>query len=379
MVTRGTSGTTTAPVPPLADATGGDPPATVLTFSPSSAAELLGHTARAVEIWPALEELRSAAHATKPSRLRLVASALVAEARLMFGACFLLARGNPFLSACASSLAGSTLHYWIRSLLAHGEPFLRSNWHWSHAQCQLLHASLSLVVAPSSWRAAPVTTLPFDPELLPWPSPARPFPAALCAFFHALRVGAPWADALNTFAALPDGHLSADGRIFAVPSLLGPNGRPDRAVTLSESDTADALVLYFSPAGLVAITSSHSLLPRPLPTPTAGLILSARGHTFRTLFLPPYIKLLKRPVRDVMSAYNASAGTNASALSTPRPARSFRVSPCPKFATWTWQGIVEMIPMNCPLPLFIEPLGAVDKATAPWCRLILDARLSNEF
>jgi hypothetical protein len=31
----------------------------------------------------------------------------------------------------------------------------------------------------------------------------------------------------------------------------------------------------------------------------------------------------------------------------------------PKFATWIWQGIVEMVPRNCPLPLFIELLGAV--------------------
>jgi hypothetical protein len=38
-----------------------------------------------------------------------------------------------------------------------------------------------------------------------------------------------------------------------------------------------------------------------------------------------------------------------------------------------------MVPWNCPLPLFIEPLGAVDKATPPWRRLILDARISNEF
>jgi hypothetical protein len=37
----------------------------------------------------------------------------------------------------------------------------------------------------------------------------------------------------------------------------------------------------------------------------------------------------------------------------------------PKFTTWIWQGIVEMVPPNCPLPLFIEPLGAVDKATPP--------------
>jgi hypothetical protein len=43
------------------------------------------------------------------------------------------------------------------------------------------------------------------------------------------------------------------------------------------------------------------------------------------------------------------------------------------------RGRVEMVPLNCPLPLFIEPPGAVDKATPPWWRLILDARISNEF
>jgi hypothetical protein len=36
-----------------------------------------------------------------------------------------------------------------------------------------------------------------------------------------------------------------------------------------------------------------------------------------------------------------------------------------------------MVPPGLPLPLYIEPLGAVDKATPPWWRLILDARLSN--
>ena len=38
-----------------------------------------------------------------------------------------------------------------------------------------------------------------------------------------------------------------------------------------------------------------------------------------------------------------------------------------------------MIPHGCRHPLFIEPLGAVDKATAPWWRLIFDARISNAF
>ena len=37
-------------------------------------------------------------------------------------------------------------------------------------------------------------------------------------------------------------------------------------------------------------------------------------------------------------------------------------------------------PPGLPLPLYIKPLGAVDKATSPpppWWRLILDARLSH--
>jgi hypothetical protein len=51
----------------------------------------------------------------------------------------------------------------------------------------------------------------------------------------------------------------------------------------------------------------------------------------------------------------------------------------PKFAMWIRQGVVEIVPQGCPLPLFVEPLRAVDKATAPWWRLILDARISNEY
>ncbi len=38
-----------------------------------------------------------------------------------------------------------------------------------------------------------------------------------------------------------------------------------------------------------------------------------------------------------------------------------------------------MVPHKCALPLIIEPLGAIDKATAPGWRLIRDARLSNEY
>ncbi len=45
--------------------------------------------------WPAFGALRAASHANKPSRFRLALSALVSEAQLVFGACFLLARNAP--------------------------------------------------------------------------------------------------------------------------------------------------------------------------------------------------------------------------------------------------------------------------------------------
>ena len=75
-------------VPPLADATGGDPPASVLQFSPHLGAALLAQPDCVSSVWPAFGDLRSAARATKPSRFRLVVSATTSEARLVFGACF---------------------------------------------------------------------------------------------------------------------------------------------------------------------------------------------------------------------------------------------------------------------------------------------------
>ncbi len=75
------------------------------------------------------------------------------------------------------------------------------------------------------------------------------------------------------------------------------------------------------------------------------------------------------PLRHSRSANHASWERNKAA----------KIALAPKFATWTWQSVVEIVPRGCPLQLFIEPLGAIDKATAPWWRLILDARISNEF
>ncbi len=42
-------------------------------------------------------------------------------------------------------------------------------------------------------------------------------------------------------------------------------GAPDRYIALADPGDSEALTLFFGPAGLVAIASSHSLLPRTPP------------------------------------------------------------------------------------------------------------------
>ena len=361
-------------------------------------------------VWPAFSSLRSAARATKTATFRLAVSALVSEARLIFCACFFLCKGTHPPSRAVHASTGATLHLWISTLLAHGSAAFASLWHWPPEQQQLLHAHLTCLAAPEPWTLLQLGTPPFDSDAVQWDQPARPYPAALCAFLHSIRTGAPWDAALDLFAGLPDGFFSTDGRVFATPALRFPGDDLTHFVPLTEPNDRDALTLFFASSTLVAICSSHSLLQRPQPTPSTGLVRSARGYDFPSRFLPEYIKLKSTPTRDLMSirmaadqwhkrlgpldAVTATIVEGRLCMPKPRfplqPSRkpnhaswerneAAKIALGPKFATWTWQGITEMVPSNCRLPLFIEPLGAVDKATAPWWRLILDARLSNEF
>ena len=89
-----------------------------------------------------------------------------------------------------STVSGTTLHFWMQTLLAHGTTLLRSTWHWTIKQCQLLHSQLCMVVAPCPWAARQVSATPFILDSFQWTHPAAPYPASLCTFLHALRVGA---------------------------------------------------------------------------------------------------------------------------------------------------------------------------------------------
>ncbi len=170
-------------------ATDGDPTEQALLFSIQSVRTLLSDSDSTSLTWPAFAALRGAARATKVARLRMALIALVSEARIVFGACLLLASASPAPVPRSLTRPGRRLHSWIctlLSLLAHGTTALPSVWEWSFEQCMSLHQHLLCLAAP-----APPALVPVDSDTLPvsgvlWHTPPRQYPA-LYAFLHSLR------------------------------------------------------------------------------------------------------------------------------------------------------------------------------------------------
>jgi hypothetical protein len=240
----------------LFDATGGDPSLSSSNFSPHLARALLTQPDRAASVLPAFGDLRAAASATKTSRLPLVAGAVVSEARLVLGACFLMSQGSGRPSEHPSARTGAALYSWLKALLADGTPLLEQLWHWTRPQCQLLHAQLAQVVSSRPWNPHPIPALPFPMDDFAWDSRPQAFPAALCTFLHALRVGAPWTWALDSLAGLANGIFSSDGRVFAVPAARCPHGSSLFCVPMADPGDPEALTLFCSDAGLWRPASS---------------------------------------------------------------------------------------------------------------------------
>ena len=409
-----------------AAATGEDPAASVFASSLFLPAPFIRGSTTAADVfrevealWPAFGELRAAASAAKRSRLRTALGALVAEARVIFASALLDARGARGARLPVSRGTAPAIHAWAAFLLLEGRPLFVSLWHWSQSQCDLLLAQLSLLVSTASWLPSSAASPASLRDLVVFDGPARDFPSIFCPFFHALAAGCPWDTAFAAFASLPRGFFSADRRVFATPALSASDPALLMCYSLCPPGEADQLSLFFRRGALVAVTCSHSLLPQPYLPSARHMIVSYRlgRGAFPTRFMPDYIRLKRdaagRPIiqrRHVTSVVQArdewhrilgpldavTASIVDGKLVMPKPRFPLRASwrknhssweqnlPArralgPKFAGWMAQGIVEVIPAGCPLPLFIEPLGAVDKATDPFWRLILDARISNVF
>jgi len=191
------------------------------------------------------------------------------------GTCFLSEPAPPEQTPHTAD-SGLLIHTWVKELLLHGSDFFLREWHWSLAQTQLLHSQMAGLVAPFPWPGPTVPPPPTDRSWVDWDAPPRPYPAAFCVFFHALRVGLPWDLALSLRSPLASGFLSPDGRTF-VPAASQAGPPPDSCVPLARPEDTDALTLLFSGPALTGVLSSHSLLPRPAPAPSTRIISKLLG------------------------------------------------------------------------------------------------------
>ena len=338
---------------------------------------------------------------------------------MVFGAALLAARGFVGAPLPASFGAAPVVHAWACCILRDGLPAFTELWHWSAEQVALLAAQLSLLVRPYPWRLADPHPRAFLAAAIDWDAPPREYPALFCAFFHALAAGCPWALAFDSFLALPPGYFSPDGRAFATALLRASPQLPLSMFPLLDPNSAAALTLFFASNQLVAITSSHSVFPGPHHTRAQRMVISSRPErgSFPSRLMPDYIRLkLDRNGWPIQpngwvttlvqhgAAWHTELGPLDAVTATivggklmmPKPSFPMQGSwrsnhPSwerneeakralgPKLAEWIAQGIVEVVPPGCPPPLFVEPLGAVDKATDPFWRLILDARISNKY
>ena len=407
--------------PPIsfsAAATVGDPAAPVF-HSPQFSLDHAQLFAKAARVWPAFNDLRSAASAPKIARLRTALGALVSEARVIFGAALLSARGFHGVSLSPARGAAHVVHAWACYILRDGLSSFGTLWFWSPSQIALLAAHLSQLVQPRPWTCPVASCHPFMVNLINWHEPARDYPALFCVFFHALAAGCPWDIAFQAFRALPPGYFSADGRLFATAAFRADPHCSLLRFQLSLPDSSDSLTLFFSNSQVLAIACSHSVFPKPHHVHARRMVVSSRPDRglFSSRLMPDYIRLKRdkhgwpiQPagwVTSIVQARDAwhsllgpldavTAAIVDGQLVMPKPSfpmhgswrsnhpswernREAQQALGPKLAAWIAQGIVEVVPPWCPPPLFVEPLGAVDKATDPFWRLILDARISNEY
>ena len=251
-------------------------------------------------------------------------------------------------------------------------------------------------------------------HLIPEPPPRRP--GALVAFEHsshmcmaALSAGWDLADALHLWSQVDLGRFSESGRTF-LPGPATPQSIPrDWAATevrhISRSPGEAALSVYISGNQVCAIVSSKPLRIRR----------TAQGARLQIHDLPSFIALPRdesgRPIipksrvtalveaqlawHTELGALDALSSTITGGLlvmpkiSTPsqRVARrnhpSWEDDPAaqealgPIIAKWLAQGVLEYVQWDDRRPVLLQPCGAVPKGSAPFYRLITDARFGN--
>jgi hypothetical protein len=352
-------------------------------------------------------------HAPKAARLNNALALCTSTLRVAYATAFLEARAARDPSrdadgalgpiAHATDLRGAALDFLalLPSLSASKHPHAGS-------RRALISAQLLSVTDSCPGESAPATV----PEPLPLRtrslealgSSSHLCTAALCAGWEI-------ADGVQMWAQVDLGSFSASGRTF-IPGPRSPQA-PARDWDATEVRTIPAtpggapVHVYISYGQIVAITSSARL--RTSTPPAAGA--PARS----LLSLPDFIALPRdkegRPIipksrvtalveaqdawhhelgqLDQLSSTIVRGLLVMPKVTTPLLRKTFRNHPSweddpaaqaalgPIIAKWLAQGVLEYVQWDDRHPVLLQPCGAVPKGTAPFYRLITDARFGN--
>ena len=379
---------------------------------------MIGHIAAA---WPEFAEIRRAAEARGHKRLASAVSAATNEARVAIAAAVLAAipdarAPGPHLAADlaadqdtyarAQILAGHA-----RAIACDGAQQLAEAWKLSAGQCAFVVDAFRQTAgppeAPTCAARVPVPTSGPRPERSPY---AQAVPTMLAC----IGGGVSLERALRLAATLGDGAYSHDDRSFYPDDLrLGPlaaridllAGAERLAVRVGEGEQPLAL---FVVDGLVAAISGQARL-------RTSWLADARAAAGGLESLPDFIALPRDeagrpiiPTSRVTALVEAQAawavelgqidGVTAAITrgklvmpkhSAPSQQTALRNHPSwehdeeakralgPVIAKWLATGVLEYVGWNDRLPVLLQPCGAVPKGTAPFYRLITDARFAN--
>jgi hypothetical protein len=355
--------------------------------------------------------VRSAVRIHRVSRLDAALSALTAEIRVACAASMTLARASPasvadLARADDTAKAADALVSAARSLIS---------------DCRLSFEHLAARFPGRAARIlAALASTVGESSAVPGPAPPASLPCASgppVRFEHSVHlalasVACGWdtAFARSAWASLSEGHYSADGKTFLpriASTLNGPAQGPLVHFRVARPAEEGTIVVSLLDGVVHAVTASRRLRVSPK---------AASGASWAGLSsLPSFIALPRdedgRPIipRSMVTtlvehqeAWHTELGSIDAATSAitrgllvmpkvavPSQQQVLRNHPSweddpaaraalgPIIAKWLAQGVLEYVEWDDRQPVLLQPCGAVPKGTAPFYRLITDARYGN--
>ena len=362
---------------------------------------------------PHLQSIRSALTAPKQGKLRNSLSLFTSSVRVAYATAFLEARAalDPGADseradkpiARAAALRGDALEF--QHALA-GQP--RSRHSGAATRVTLVSDQIRAVAGPGPDEDFP--RLVPEPHLVT-PGPLRPFGHASHMCLAALCNGWEMDETVRMWARVQHGTFSRSGRTFIpgprTPQSLGRDWSATEVRTISRALGESPVSIYISHGSIVAIVAGTPLCSRPatragtnppslLDLPSfIALPRDASGH-------PIIPKSRVTALVEAQEAWHHELGQLDSMSSTivkgllvmpkiaiPSQRKVLRNHPSwendpaaqkalgPIIAKWLAQGVLEYVQWDDRQPVLLQPCGAVPKGSAPFYRLITDARFGN--